>query len=99
MKLLLRLCALLCLAACLPSWGQVGAKVARVEIRHVGPASVSDALIRANIRIKPGHSFQPLATDEDVRNLFATGLFLNVQVSTDMTPDGLNVIYVVQPNP
>ena len=60
MKLLLRLCGLLLVLACLPATAQISSlKVAKVNIEHVGPLSVSDELIRANIRIKPLPTLQP----------------------------------------
>ena len=74
-------------------------KVVQVKIQHLGPVSVSDALIRSNIRIKPGDSYLPAAVDEDVRNLYATGLFYNVRVASENTPDGVVLTYVVQANP
>ncbi|HEV2392743.1 MAG TPA: outer membrane protein assembly factor BamA [Verrucomicrobiae bacterium] len=101
MKLLFRLCGLvLLLVGCAPAWGQLAApKVAKVLIKHVGPASVSDELIRANIRIKSGDSYLPAAVDEDVRSLYATGLFYNVRVSREDTPAGVVLTYLVQGNP
>jgi outer membrane protein insertion porin family len=94
---------LLTLGLALPdpsAFGQVaGPKVAKVEIKHVGPVSVSDALIRANIRIKPGDTFFPAAMDDDIRNLYATGLFYSVRVSRDDTPQGVVLTYIVQGNP
>ncbi len=101
MKLAFRLCGLLLALTCLPSlWAQLGApKVAKVEIKHVGPASVSDELIRANVRVKPGDPYLPAAVDEDVRNLYATGLFYNVRVSLTNAPPGVILTYIVQGNP
>jgi outer membrane protein insertion porin family len=71
-------------------------KVARIEIRHRGPASVSDELIRANIRVKVGDPYIRGSVDDDVRNLFATGLFENVQVTDENGPDGIVLTYFVQ---
>ncbi len=106
MKLLLRLCGLCALLTCLPVWGQLTpVKVFRIDIRHIGPAKVSDELIRDNIRIKPGDSFtSPIAMnntiDDDVRNLYATGLFYNVRVAADRATDGgLILVYIVQGRP
>ena len=100
MKVLLRLCGVLLLLAFAPvAWAQVGSKVAKVDIQHVGPASVGDELIRANIRVKPGDPYLPPAVDDDVRNLYGTGLFYTVRVSLSNTPDGVVLTYVVQGNP
>src|SRR5947209_17407443 len=100
MKVLLRLCGL-CLLLAWPALAQAqtGVKVAKIEIQHVGPASVGDELVRANIRVKPGDPYLPAAVDDDVRNLYATGLFYNVRVSTANAPDGIVVTYHVQGNP
>jgi outer membrane protein insertion porin family len=101
MKVLLSLCGLCLLLGCPPlARAQLGAtKVAKIEIQHVGPASVGDELIRANIRIRPGDPYLPPAVDDDVRNLYATGLFYNVRVSATSTPNGLVLTYIVQGNP
>lgn len=106
MKLLLRLCGLVLLLAWLPAWGQLGApiKVAKIEIKHVGPQSVSDELIRSHIRVKPGDEYQSpvalqTATDDDVRSLYGTGFFYNLQVAQRSTDEGLVLTYIVQGNP
>jgi outer membrane protein insertion porin family len=74
-------------------------KVARVEVKHVGPRAVSDDLVRANIRVKPGDSYLRAAVDDDVRNLYATGFFYNLQVTESITPEGVVLTYVVQGKP
>src|SRR5579864_4384358 len=100
MKLLLRLCGLFLVLASLPALAQTSLpKVTRIEIKHVGPASVSDDLIRANIRVKPGDPFTRGAVDEDVRTLYATGQFYEIRVTDDTTPDGVVVTYILEGNP
>jgi len=98
---LLRLTALLLLCAWFPaaSLAQSSSKVAQVKIEHIGPASVSDELVRANIRVKAGDNFLPAATDDDVRNLYATGFFYNVRVKADPAPTGIVLTYVLQGKP
>ncbi len=85
----------------LPAAAQLLApKVARVEIQHVGPVNVSDELIRANIRVRPGDTYQPTAVDDDVRNLYATGQFYNVRVTATRTNENeLILTYIVQSKP
>src|SRR5882724_7754722 len=82
-----------------PAWAQVSGKISKIEIKHIGPASVSDELIRANIRVKVGDPYQRPAIDEDVRNLYSTGLFYNIRVAEDVTPNGVVLTYVVQGKP
>ena len=74
-------------------------KISRIEIKHLGPAGVSDELIRANIRVKVGDPYLRTAVDDDVRNLYATGLFYNIRVADEITPEGVALTYVVQGNP
>jgi outer membrane protein insertion porin family len=82
------------------AWGQASSlKVTRVEIKHVGPATVSDELIRANVRVKPGEPYLRTAADDDVRNLYSTGLFYNIRISEDNTRDGIVLTYIVQGKP
>jgi outer membrane protein insertion porin family len=101
MKLLLRLCGLLLVLACLPALAQNSSlKVSKIEIRHVGPQSVSDDLIRANIRVKPGDPYLRAAVNEDIRTLYATGQFYDIRVESTNAPDGGVVLgYVLQGNP
>lgn len=101
MKALIRVCGLCALLACLPTvWGQAsGSKIVRVDIQHVGPANVADDLIRANIHIKPGDTYLPATVDDDLRNLYATGLFYNIRVSREQADAGLVLTYVVQAMP
>jgi outer membrane protein insertion porin family len=100
-KPLLRLGGVLVLLlAFLPSvFAQSGVKVARIDIKHVGPQSASDELIRANIRTKSGDAYSVQAIDEDVKNLYATGFFYNIQVLDKREAEGVVLTYVVQGKP
>ncbi|MBN8249446.1 MAG: outer membrane protein assembly factor BamA, partial [Verrucomicrobia bacterium] len=74
--------------------------VGAIDIKFVGPATVSEDLIRANIRIKPGDPFNQLAADRDVESLYATGFFYNIRVNQQRMSDGrLALTYVVQSKP
>lgn len=102
MKWVLRLCGALALLLWLPlADGQVaGPTVSRIEIKHVGPPAASDALIRANIRIKTGDAYLAAAADDDVRNLYGTGLFYNIRVVANRAEDGgMGLVYVLQGKP
>ena len=99
---LVRLAGLLLLLTWLPAgWAQFAAplKVSRIDIKHVGPPATSDELIRSNIRVKAGDLYLRAAVDDDVRNLYATGFFYNIQVVADNTPDGMVLTYKVQGKP
>jgi len=91
---------LLCFALLPSAWGQASSGIiSKIEIKHVGPASVSDELIRANIRVKVGDNYFRAATDDDVRNLYSTGQFYNIRVVPDLTPTGVVLTYVLQGKP
>lgn len=98
-----RLCGLCALLALLggTAWGQLTSpNISSIAIKHVGPAVVSDELIRANIRVKSGDPYLPAAVDDDVRNLYTTGLFYNIRVTAERGDgDGLTLTYVVQAKP
>lgn len=74
-------------------------QVESIEIRHLGPPAASDELIRANIRVKVGDSYTRTGVDDDVRTLYATGLFRNIRVLEERTPDGIKLVYEVQGKP
>jgi outer membrane protein insertion porin family len=97
----LRLVGLFLLFACLPTgWAQFAPlKVYRIAIKHVGPPAASDELIRSNLRVKVGDLYLRAAVDDDVRSLYATGFFYNIQVDADNTPDGVVLTYKVQGKP
>lgn len=104
MKVLLRLSCVALLFALLPAVRAQPVTVARIEIKHRGPLSVSDDLVRAHIHLKAGDKFNAPtylqnAVNEDINNLYATGMFYTIQVAEDPSPDGLIVSYVVQGNP
>ncbi|MGD0262456.1 MAG: BamA/TamA family outer membrane protein [Verrucomicrobiota bacterium] len=101
MSFLLRLCGFVLLFACLPAgWAQFAPlKVSRIDLKHIGPPAVSDDLIRSNLRVKVGDPYLRAAVDDDVRNLYATGFFYNIQVVADDTADGVILTYKVQGKP
>src|SRR6185295_16372636 len=74
-------------------------KVTRIALTNIGPVSVSDALVRANIRVKEGEAYNRLAIDDDVRTLYATGYFVNIRVAEERTEDGISLLYTLQARP
>ena len=74
-------------------------KVEAIEIRYVGPKSVKESDVRQRLHAQVGKPFNTVDVDGDVRNLYATGLFYNVRVSTEFSPKGVGLVYNVQCNP
>ncbi len=104
MKYLLRplgIFILLLFAGAASAWAQnIGTKIDRVDIKFVGPASVSESLIRDNIRLKAGDNYIPGGTQDDVHSLYATGQFYNIRVSANQGDDGGVILtYIVQVRP
>ncbi len=90
----------LAMACATGAWAQsTGPKIDRVEIKFVGPASVSEDFIRSNIRLKPGASFVPGATQDDVHSLYGTGQFYNIRVAVDQADGGVVLTYIIQARP
>jgi hypothetical protein len=74
-------------------------KVGAIEIRYAGPKSVKEPEVRRRIRAQVGKPFNTVDIDDDVRNLYATGLFYNIRVSTEFSPKVVDLVYNVQCNP
>ncbi|MEO6789043.1 MAG: outer membrane protein assembly factor BamA [Chthoniobacteraceae bacterium] len=69
--------------------------VKSIEVQFVGPASVSKEKILANMRTRVGRPYSPRVTEEDVRNLMATGNATNVRMFGEPEGNGVKVIVVV----
>ena len=82
MKPFLRLLGIWLLLGCVPlAWSQSAAsKVDRVDVQYIGPASVSEQFIHANIRLKAGDTYTPSLADDDVHSLYGTGQFNDIHV-------------------
>lgn len=84
------------------TWAQdvAGQKIDRVDVKFVGPESVSADFVRANIKLKAGQNYVPDATQDDVHALYSTGQFYLITVQVDQADDGgVIVTYQVQPRP
>ena len=78
----------------------LGPKIDRVEVKFVGPASVSEDFVRSNVKARTGGSYLPTTTQDDVHLLYATGQFYNIRVQVDPQDDGgVVVTYIVQVRP
>jgi outer membrane protein insertion porin family len=78
----------------------MGPKIDRVDIKYIGPASVSEAFVRANIKLKPGVPYLPGLTEDDVHSLYGTGQFYNIRAAVDPADDGGVILtYYIQVRP
>src|ERR1017187_7396167 len=102
MKLFFRLFGIWLLLGCAPAvWAQpAGPTIDRVDVKFVGPASVSEQFVRSNIRLKAGGIYFPAATQDDIQALYATGQFYNIRVTADPGDSGgVRLTYLVQVRP
>ena len=69
--------------------------VKSIEIQFVGPQTVSKEKILANMRTRVGRPYSAQVTEEDVRNLYATGNVTNVRMFGEPLGNGVKVVVVV----
>ncbi len=71
-----------------------------MDIKFVGPASVSEQFVRGNIRLRAGANYLPNLTEDDVHSLYGTGQFYNIRIGVEQADDGGVVLtYIVQVRP
>jgi len=102
MKLFIRLFGIWLLLGCAQlAWSQAAdLTIDRVDIKYVGPESVSEPFVRANISAKAGDIYTPELTEADLHSLYGTGQFYNIQVSMTQADDGGVILtYIVQARP
>ena len=76
-----------------------GPIVKEIEIEYAGPRSVDRSVILSNMRTSVGQPYSLTAVEEDVRNLYATGLFVNLRIYDEPVADGVKVVVIIQPKP
>ena len=69
--------------------------VQKIILQHIGQPAASDALIRANIRLKPGDTYSRKASDDDIHNLRNTGFFENVYVTEKQVAGEVEITYTL----
>ncbi|MDB6016224.1 MAG: outer membrane protein [Pedosphaera sp.] len=74
-------------------------RVAQIVVTNIGPPAVSEDLVRANIHVKVGAPYVRTSIDDDVRNLYATGYFYNIQVLDKLSPEGVVLTYILEGKP
>jgi len=95
---------LLCLAAIaigllvLPeAAAQPGAKVASIEIK--GNKKIELPAIAGRLTLKPGDPYTPENVRGQIKILYETGYFEDVQVETESTPQGVALVFLVREKP
>ena len=65
------------------------------DVRILGNATVSTAIIRNLIRTRPGDAFDPATVEEDYQRVYGLKKFANVQAKVEPTAGGVIVIFDV----
>ncbi len=70
-----------------------------INVQYIGPHTVAKTVILSNMRTTVGQVYSAAAVEEDVRNLYATGFFVNLAIKDQPLGDGVSVNVVVEPKP
>lgn len=79
--------------------GGNGPVVRDIDVIYIGPKTVSKSVVLSNMRTTVGKVYSANSVEEDVRNLYATGFFTNLQIKDEPLGDGVKVDVIVQPKP
>ena len=70
--------------------------VRSIDVRYSGPATVSKERILAQIRTTVGQPYSSSVVEQDIRNLYNTGVILNVRIFAEPDQEGVKVVVAVQ---
>jgi outer membrane protein insertion porin family len=77
--------------------GSPGLVVTATDVQIVGADSELQQVIRNTIKTQPGGQTSKSQLEQDVAEILETGLFANASVSSSPSPNGLNVVFTVEP--
>ncbi len=81
-------------SAQLPEPGDTPIEVGAVEIQ--GIERVSEQLVRSQLEVQAGQTYNPLAVSRDIRRLFDLGRFAGIQADGRMENGKITVTYIVE---
>jgi len=67
-----------------------------IDVQYSGPATVSKEAILAQMRTAVGQPYSDQTVEDDIRNLYKTGVVQNVRIFAQPEGDGVKVIVAVQ---
>jgi outer membrane protein insertion porin family len=80
----------------LTAHGQNGVAVRSIDVKYVGPQTVSRERILSQIRTKVGEPYSDTVVEQDIRGLYSSGSIQNVRIFGEPAGDGVKVTVVVQ---
>jgi outer membrane protein insertion porin family len=69
-----------------------GVLVKNVRVEFVGPQSLDEARVRAQMSLREGEVYSKDREEQDIRNLYATGAVENVTIDATPVTGGLNML-------
>ncbi len=66
----------------------MGPKIDSVNVQFIGPSSVNQQFVLSHVRLKPGGTYLPSATESDIHALYGTGQFYNIRIAIQYAADG-----------
>ena len=72
-------------------------KIQSIDIR--GNHHIESSAIKSKLSVKPGDPFRPDGIREQIQRIYAMGFFEDVQVETDIGPEGAHIVFLVQEKP
>lgn len=78
--------------------GPPAPQIAKIGIKFVGIANVSEQVVRANMSLREGVALDETFIDRDIRSLYRTGLFEFIEVKRESLPGNqVNLLVEVTP--
>ncbi len=77
-------------------WGEEE-RIYRITI--LGNTKVEEAVIRGALKSREGEPYSQEQVRQDVRSIYALGYFTDVQVDVHSTPQGKEILYIVEEKP
>ncbi len=81
-----------------PVWAQgaAGKTVTAIDVEYVGQQSVAPDRILSNMATKVGQPFSQAVVEDDIKNLYASGMVENIRILTEPAGAGVRVVVRVQ---
>jgi outer membrane protein insertion porin family len=87
---------LLAMLGAVPAHGQGAPIVRSIEVQYMGPATISQERVLAQMRTAVGQPYSEQVVEDDIRSLYKTGAIQNVRIYAKPQSNGVKVIVAVQ---
>lgn len=80
-----------------PGSAQSGPLIGQVTVQFLDLESISQDIVFANMRARSGMPYSDALLDQDIRSLYATGLFESIEVRRALQDGRVDLVYEVRP--